>query len=338
MAKSFRSKSQVAQQVPAKKKLTMFAPTVFSKHGSHDVFRRGKTQERLPLGLYNKRVLVSFGSTTATPAGHVRINSVEGVKNASNKVTTKKFCEALKIPTQKYIVGVNTKTAETIIKEITDKGINYPVVAKQVYGYGGAGMFKLENEAELREFKTKTLKETYFIEEVFQDNIKKCREYRIHVAPLLVGVSMEYTITVRSTDESGKVTTKTETITSNTGEVSSARKKMTEEGVKKKFFGRNVKLGHAFFTYSFSKEEAIEKRNVKMDWNAMVAACVALVKELGLDLAAVDILWDSETGNFTILEVNSAPSMGDITDNERSHVTAQVYKKALRKIIEIKLK
>jgi glutathione synthase/RimK-type ligase-like ATP-grasp enzyme len=66
-------------------------------------------------------------------------------------------------------------------------------------------------------------------------------------------------------------------------------------------------------------------------WDAIVADCVTALNALGLDFAAADVKVNKK-GNWTILELNSAPSFG-----EKDSLVSQKYIEYLPKLIEHKI-
>lgn len=284
---------------------TSWSPTIYSRHPSHGAFRSRKVGEKtvFPLGKFPFKVDIGFGSPTQSEAGVLRLNTPEAVENSSHKLRTKELLVKNNIPTPAYATGGQ-------MGEFIKNDSNFPCVFKRISGSGGEGMVVCKTRDEAVAFLQKK-QSGYFVEKIFQPNLKQCREYRIHVSPWLAGVEVRFSL-ARPVDDEGNPQMDLEHY-SLRGEIFSMRKKMTKEATEAGHFGRNLNLGHAFFSTNFSKTEVKDKKRgvtVQMDWDFMVDDCVRAVESLGLDFGAVDILWDSETGTHTILEVNSAPSMG----------------------------
>ena len=100
------------------------------------------------------------------------------------------------------------------------------------------------------------------------------REYRIHVSPWLEK------------------------------EIFAVKKTMTKEAVAAGRWSHNLEEGQVYFEAEFDTPPI---------WNDMVAAAIAAVAAVGLDVGAVDVMYSVKQNVFSICEVNSAPSMGDTT-------------------------
>lgn len=155
------------------KTFTKFIPKVRSSqgiNGSHYKLMSGK--------LYPFRSIVRFGSVSRVPDLHrrVEVNTVEAIRNASNKMRMKEIFTANNIKSTKWMVATASSTLPT--------GWKFPIVAKLCYRSGGKGMVKIDTPEQLTTFINEKIRnrnrETnpYYFEEFV--NCK--REYRIHVS------------------------------------------------------------------------------------------------------------------------------------------------------------
>lgn len=183
-----------------KKKYTRFRPKIRSRHPSHEPFR-----DSLPLLPF--RSVVRLGSTTElhdrfTERGdRIECNSAEAIANSSNKLLMKQCFDENEVKTADWIVvrpdGFGNPTwchfypdAENRYDDnygyyeydgnIYDEGncpLEYPIVAKHIYGSRGRGNTLINSREELeRWMRGKTLR-NYIFEKFYNYN----REYRLHV-------------------------------------------------------------------------------------------------------------------------------------------------------------
>ena len=297
--------------------MSKYSPHVISKNPSVDQMRIQKEIKkgdaaRYPIGRFLFKSIVNFGSRTPNCYEKVAlVESTQGVilnhpdiiKNASDKVRCKELLVRHGVPTPKWQTlnevkisyAVNKSTGKVAGRNVVGLTLNFPIVAKLRVGSGGEGMHVVHNKTELCEWHSGLQEEEqkkYFLEEVYQPNLKKNYEYRVSVSPLLEAKLMVY---------KDKFQTRL-------GEIIILRKFMGKEGVENESFGRNLKLGNSFFSRKVPRTFQRNKKIVSMDAAASIAneACRAC----GLDFGAVDMIYDSEAGEWTVLEINTAPSMG----------------------------
>lgn len=142
---------------------------ILSRHPSHAILRR-----RIPL-LNNTGAVLRLGSTTSDNS-EIQINTVQSVKNSSDKIKMKQiFKEA----------GVNSPEFYLDISELEDYNFERPLLAKRTYRSKGAGMEKIDTKEQFDSFieskitnNEYNLKNPYYFE-VFYNYTK---EYRIHVS------------------------------------------------------------------------------------------------------------------------------------------------------------
>lgn len=334
------------------KKLKEKVPYLVSKNHSIKPLRMQRdkvagSEERYPLGRYPFPVAIIHGSRTknayarsAQAIGGVILNHPDFIKNASDKLKTKQLLEEAGVPTTPYMAA--TAVLNNGKRLATRMTLSYPVVAKKRSGMGGEGMKLLRNLQDLRMWK-KNVKtadlDKWFFEEAFnfgengdwstQDHNKWTREYRIGVSPLLNGRRLNYTYDLFN--EEGEVTG-TETEERQNGTVVALRKMMRQDASENGAFGRNLALGNSYFKRDFTRDYNYEKRNVAMNWEEGVQLCQTACEALGLDYGAVDILWSSKTGEWCVVEVNTAPSMG--TPEEGHAYTLEQWRQGFRNMVE----
>lgn len=300
-----------------------YSPYVISKNPSVEKFRIQKEEKDLdkkyPLGKFPYRTIVNFGSRTPNCYEKVALVGKDGVvlnhpdkiSNASDKLSCKRRLINAKVPTPKYQLLTELSLIKDAVKGLT---LTFPVVAKLRHGSGGKGMEVLKDVKEVIAFisskKSDELRE-YFIEEIFQPDMKKSYEFRVSVSPLLFMKRMIY----------GNFISKL-------GEIVSLRKLMRQDAVDSGAFGRNIALGNSYFTRTFDRSFSRGSNKCFIDDAVTIAmeACMAC----DLDFGAVDMLWDSQTGDWTVLEINTAPSMGD---EDAQGLTAERWRIALRQMV-----
>lgn len=188
------------------------------------------------------------------------------------------------------------KTAEFYkIKDVKDnleKWEVFPLIAKINFGSRGTGMKKIDDLAQLKEF-LNTNTTNYYFEKFYNFS----REYRLHV-----------------TSE---------------GCFYTCRKVLKEETPKDKRWYRND-----------SNSNWIREENELFDrptnWDTIVGECVKALKSIGLDMGACDVKVQSAKDtkgkmrtevDFIIIEINSAPSFGDITTEKYLEEIPKVLKR-----------
>lgn len=281
--------------IKAKKKITRFRSRIRSRHPSHDILRTD-----LPLLPF--RSIVRLGSTTIedAPGGLVECNSVQAIKNSSSKLLMKQCFTKAGIKTAdwwKYYnntIFYNTNQPET--KEFNANAgtriqdLPYPIIAKHIYGSRGEGNFKLDNQQQLESWmKGKTLS-NYIFEKFYSYS----KEYRLHVTK--------------------------------DGCFYTCRKMLKEETPEDKRWFRND-----------SNSVWIVEENPEFDkpsnWNQVIEESVKALNSIGLDVGAIDLKIQStkdkkgksrENPEFIIIEINSAPSFGNITKQKYLEIIPKI--------------
>ena len=173
--------------------------------------------------------------------------------------------------------------------------IPFPIIAKRVYGSRGEGMKKLNNQEEFTNFVTRSTNIQNYIFERFHNYV---REYRLHI------------------DAQGCFYT--------------CRKMLKGDTPEDQKWFRNDKNCVWFL-------EDNEHFDKPVNWDDIVNECVKALNAVGLDFGACDVRVQGakngkgqRRGNpeFIIVEINSAPSFGD--------VTAEKYKERLPQTLAAK--
>lgn len=255
----------------------MYRPKIMSRHPSHrDV---APDLRRFPF-----RAVVRLGSyRTPTPQGvTVTINSPEACNNAADKAKMKACFVTAEVKTAQHWSVLD-------FVNIPDEEKRFPIVAKNIMGSRGTGVFLLKTLEEFNQWLSRPTRrgQQYIIEKF----IDYGREYRLHVT------------------EDGCFYT-----------CRKAMKRDTPDGDKWKF-----NCAHTVWLREDNAQFAKPS-----NWAEIEAECVKALKAVGLHVGAVDVKVSRKTrragSKFFILEINSAPSFGDLT---REH-----YVKVLPELIE----
>ena len=170
----------------------------------------------------------------------------------------------------------------------------YPIVAKHHFGSRGKGNYLLNSKEELQEWLNGKNIENYIFEKFYNYN----REYRLHV--------------------------------SKNGCFYTCRKMLKNDVPKEQRWFRNDSNS----VWVLETNEAFDKPK---NWKDIEKECINALNATGLDFGACDVRVQSaktEKGkerteiDFIIVEINSAPSMGEITE--------QRYKEELPKLLKDK--
>lgn len=262
---------------------------VKSRHPSHSVLRRKNGGILVPV-----LACVRFGSLTEWSrrdpnTGRVyELNSVEAIKTSMNKLLMKEAFTENEVSTADWWT----------IREIEQQEeIPFPILAKLKFGSRGRGMVRINNQEELTNFlnrgETRT-RDRY----IFERYYNYVREYRLHV--------------------------------SKDGCFYACRKMLKSDTPEEQRWFRN----DSNCVWYLEDNEAFDR---PVNWNSIVQECVKALNAVGLDFGACDVRVQGSTNGdgerrespkFIIVEINSAPSFGE--------VTAEKYKKELPKILKSK--
>lgn len=137
------------------------------------VFSPNKSCAPLRTLMFNKRILLRFGSTTplVSKFKYLEINSIDGVIQSSNKITMKKIFDKTNIHHSNWI---NSSDAHTIVTFFNKYKI---LIAKHKRSSQGKDIYYIDSKETLVDLiKTIHLKDYVFEEYCFFPN-----EYRLHV-------------------------------------------------------------------------------------------------------------------------------------------------------------
>jgi hypothetical protein len=309
-----------AKKVAAKKAVVAGVSKKFSKFNLRIRSRHGTADDLRKAVLLPVRCVYRHGSTTPLPEDvRYEINTINSIETASSKFKMKTAFQKAGVKTAawfflsgktlKQVVGVTGR--DTLqYQDIARDKIPFPLVAKLNYGSRGRGMFKLDNLQQFDDFIKKHYSSRYYFEQFHNYN----REYRLHV------------------DANGCFY---------------SCRKMLKEGTPddKKFFRNDSncvwvtqyvanKRGEAFLNFTNQLKPDFDQ---PVNWKEVEVECVKALKAVGLDVGAVDLRIQSSKdgkGNmrkapeFIIVEINSAPSFGEIT--------IEMYKNRLPSIVKTK--
>lgn len=277
-----KNKKILSKKLKVKKgvsKLTSFRPLILSRHPSHSPLRT--SLPRLPF-----RSVIRLGSTTVkNDYKRVEINSVQGVKNSSNKRLMKQcFNKAnvktadwytFKIQNNDVILYDNGNTNNTTFMD----EIEFPLIVKHVYGSRGTGNYLAKSVSELKSCLSNKNSSDYIIEKYYNFN----REYRIHVT--------------------------------RNGYFYACRKMLKSDTPENKKFQRHDDNCVWYI-------ESNPKFDKPVNWNNIVNDCVNALNALQLDICCFDIKVQSAKDkkglnrpnpNYILIESGSAPSFGELT-------------------------
>lgn len=231
------------------------------------------------------RSLVRLGSwRTPTPQGvAVVINTPEACQNAANKLRMKERFAACDVKTAQWWKLLDWT-------QLPAEQQKFPIVAKNIMGSRGTGVYKLESMEEFERWLAKPGRngQQYIIEKFMDYG----REYRLHVT------ADGYFYTCRK-----------------------ALKRETPDELR----------------WKFNHDQTVWLRETNNDfakpanWDAIVAESIKALNAVGLDVGAVDVKVSRKNGRngskFFILEINSAPSFGDLTREHYIRVIPELIRK-----------
>lgn len=269
-----------------KKKYTLFRPKVHSRHPSHSNLRT-----ELPLLPF--RSCIRLGSTTERPdtvtngGNRIECNTVEAVKNSSNKLLMKQCFSDNDVITADWWykdMGTNRDILcnGSDHSEIRISALDYPIIAKSLFGSRGNGNTKLDTQEELEIWMRGKTLSNYIFEKFYSYT----REYRLHI-----------------TKE---------------GCFYTCRKMLKRDAPEENKWQRHDDN----CVWILEDNEAFDK---PVNWDTIIEHSVKALNAVGLDIGAVDVKVQSATKSngrtrtnpkFIIIEINSAPSFGIITEQK----------------------
>lgn len=219
--------------------------------------------------------LIRLGSTTSTTKKYdIEINSIEAIKASSNKYIMKSMFNDNNVKTTKWIADL---TSKNITKYLT----SFPIIAKHVYGSRGSGNYKLDTVEELDAFlqtKKRTIKSF-----IFEEFFNSAKEYRIHVSTK--GVFLMW-----------------------------RKLRRNDTPTNQKWFFNNQNCNWV--------GEDNHLFDMPVNIETIKEECIKALETIGLTIGACDVRVQSnltsdgkrrKNPDFNIIEINSAPSMAEIT-------------------------
>lgn len=238
------------------------------------------------------RSVVRFGSPTEYTDNRVEINTTEAIKNSSNKRRMKKCFTKGDVRTALWYTFKNGTLYDEINKINTViEQLPFPIVAKKHFGSKNKGNTKIDTLEEFKEF----IKGISLNEYIFEKYYNFSREYRLHVT------------------ESGCFYT--------------CRKMMKKDTPEEKKWFKNDQN----CVWILEGNPNFEKPN---NWKEVVKESVKALKSVGLDFGAVDLRIQGPEVNdpsFIVIEINSAPSFGDITAEKYAEMLPTLIQKKFNK-------
>ncbi len=158
---------------------TRFRPLILSRHPSHKVLR-----VRGALPLFKVRSVIRFGSSTEksdteTNGGNrIEINTVAAISNSSSKLKMKQCFKEGDVRTAVWYTYKSGQLFDQINdKVVTLEELEFPIIAKQIYGSRGNGNTKLDSLDDFKQYISgKSLNSI-----IFEKFYNYAREYRLHV-------------------------------------------------------------------------------------------------------------------------------------------------------------
>lgn len=266
-----------------------FKPQVRSRHGSH---KNLKKKGVLPL--FPKKSVIRFGSTTTfsdsvTNGGNrVEINTVNAVKTSADKIAMKKAFSNSNVKSAKWWLfddGVFLENGDTS-KAVTIEELTFPIISKHKFGSRGSGNIKHDNLEAFNQWLDGKINLNATDNYIFERYYNYAREYRLHVTK--------------------------------DGCFYTCRKMLKNDTpINKKWFRNDSNS-----VWILETNDLFDK---PVNWDDIVNESVKSLNAVGLDIGAVDVKIQSATNKdgeqrsnpkFIIIEINSAPSFGNITEEK----------------------
>jgi carbamoylphosphate synthase large subunit len=297
---------------------TSFRPRIRSRHPSHSILRPA----RKVLPLFPFKSVIRLGSTTEisdtnTMGGkRVEVNTVKAIKNSSNKLLMKQaFTDNEVITADWFKIGMLSpdsfhdaelsvyggKVGEHLAPEnlaLDDENISFPIISKSLYGSRNKGNKKHDTLEELITWLEGKDLSNY----IFEKYYNYTREYRLHV-----------------TSE---------------GCFYTCRKMLKRDTPDKDKWYRN----DAHCVWIMEENESFDKPS---NWDVIVEQSVKALNAVGLDIGAVDLKIQSATNadgdtredpKFVVIEINSAPSFGTVTEEKYIEILPQILNRKYKLI------
>jgi len=274
----------------------VYCPQIRSRHPSHRGLRRALA--RLPF-----RSVIRLGSLTELDnLSRVELNSAEAIRNSSSKLRMKQCFTEHDVKTAQWFksnpeLGESAQASQDIIFQSEQLG--YPIVAKSHHGSRGQGNTLLKSQQELENWMRGKILRNYIFEKYCNFN----KEYRLHVTA--------------------------------DGCFYTCRKMLRQEF---RDHPNSWQRHDDNCVWILEENENFDKPN---NWNEIVEHCVKAVVSCGLDFGACDLRVQNninadgerrDNPDFIVVEVNSAPSFGDMTlVKYKEELPKLLVKKAIEK-------
>lgn len=276
-----------------KKTFTKFKPQIYSRHPSHAPLREKGMLRLLPF-----KSVIRFGSSTeasdtiANGGKRIELNTTAAIANSSNKLLMKQCFTRADVKTAMWWTWNSNRFLKNGNSDETFsiEELPYPIIAKHNFGSRGRGNTKLDDVEAMQNWINTCQYKGNFIFEVFHNF---SREYRLHV------------------NKNGCFYTCRKMIKSDTPD-------------EDKWFRNDSNS-----VWILEDNEQFDK---PVNWSEIEDHCVRALNSIGLDFGAVDLKVQSskvkdktrDTCDFIVIEINSAPSFGDITLEKYKEILPQM--------------
>lgn len=304
-------KKSIKRQPKSINKIIRFKPMIRTRHPSYNWLKQELK------GVYSKfRILIRFGSTTSLREAYptktqeqlskvIQINSIEGIKNSSNKLLMKQCFTIVGIKTADWFrfstEGANWLNMKSFLKpenegdgeNLNINDLPYPIISKHIYGSRGTGNQLINNQQELEQF----IQNKDLSKYIFEKYYSYSKEYRLHVTK--------------------------------DGCFYTCRKMLKSDCPDDKRWQRHDDN----CVWILEENPLFDKPN---SWEDIVNDCVKALRELKLDICCFDVKTQSskdkkgnvrEYQDYIIIESNSAPSMGNITQIKYKEKLLEMFSK-----------
>jgi len=286
------------------KTYTSFRPRLRSRHPSHSILR--PTRKTLPL--FPFKSVIRLGSTTdlgdtdTNGGARIEINTIEAIQNSSSKLKMKMKFSENEVMTAAWWLAVISEDGNFMFRnpvtkdEVKYEDISFPLIVKKFYGSRNNGNTKLDNLDELEDF----IEDNDMSNYLFEKFHNYAREYRLHM-----------------TSE---------------GSFYACRKVLKKDTPDEDKWFRND--AHCNWVKEDSENQELFDKPV--NWDTIVKEGVKALNAVVLDVGAIDLRIQSATdgeGNkrknpkFVVIEINSAPSFGEVTGQKYIEILPQILKR-----------